>query len=93
MYTFLEGKYLSGAVYKGSLVKLSSKGGEIHSDTPVSSWSNLRIRLTNFDGKPIPGHLYGKVIRQFSEEPRGFAVHFTSMGPEVSTFFQRLLAG
>jgi adenylate cyclase len=92
LYTFLEGKYLSGTVCTGSLVKLSSKGGEIRSDTQVSPWSNLRIRFTNFDGKPVPGHLYGKVIRQFSEEPGGFAVQFTSMAPEVSAFFQSLLA-
>jgi len=90
-YTFLEGKYLSGAVYTGSLVKLSFKGGEIHSDTPVAPWSDLKIQLINLDGQPIPGHLYGKVMRQFSEGPRGFAVHFTSMAPEVTTFFQSLL--
>ena len=95
------GRYLSNAVvssllgggaFMGSLVKLSFKGGEIHSDTLVSSWSNIRIQLTNLDGEPIPGHLYGKVIRQFSEGPRGFAVHFTSMAPEVIAFFQSLSA-
>ncbi len=92
MYTSLEGKYLSGAVLTGSLVKLSFKGGEIHSNTPLSPWSNIRIKLMNVNGEPLPGHLYGKVIRQLSEEPRGFAVHFTSMAPEVTTFFQSLLA-
>ena len=89
-YTVLEEKYLGGAAFTGILMKLSFKGGEIHSDTLVSSWSNIRLQLTNLDGAPIPGHLYGKVIRQFSEGPRGFAVHFTSMAPEVLAFFQRL---
>ena len=75
----------------GSLVKLSFKGGEIHSDKLVSSWSNIRIQLTNLDGEPIPGHLYGKVIRQFLGGPTGFSVHFTSMTPDVVAFFQSLL--
>ena len=92
MYTVLEGKYLSGAICTGSLVKLSFKGGEIHSDTPAAPWSDIRIQFANLDGQAIPGHLYGKVIRQFSEGPRGFSVHFTSMAPEVTTFFQSLLA-
>src|SRR5262245_13654526 len=89
-YTVLEEKYLGGAAFTGMLMKVSFKGGEIHSDTLVSSWSNIRIQLTNLDGAPIPGHLYGKVIRQFSEGPQGFAVHFTSMAPEVAVFFQSL---
>src|SRR5215475_4056775 len=91
-YTVLEGKYLGGDAFMGSLVKLSFKGGEIHSDTLVSSWSNIRIQLTNLDGEPIPGHLYGKVIRQcLGVGPTGFSVHFTSIAPEVTTFFQSLL--
>jgi hypothetical protein len=73
-------------------VKLSFKGGEIYSDTLVPSWSNIKLQLTNLDGEPIPGHLYGKIIRQCSEEPTGFSVHFTSMTPEVAAFFQSLLA-
>jgi adenylate cyclase len=91
-YTVLEGKYLDGTAFTGSLVKLSAQGGEIHSDTPVSPWSDIRIQLTDLNGEPIPGHLYGKVLRQFSEGPRGFAVHFTSMAPEATTFVQSLLA-
>jgi adenylate cyclase len=91
-YTVLEGKYLDGTAFTGRLVRLSAQGGEIHSDTLVSPWSNIRIQLTDLNGEPIPGHLYGKVMRQFSEGPGGFAVHFTSMAPEVTTFFQSLLA-
>jgi adenylate cyclase len=91
-YTLLEGKYLDRTRRVGSLVKLSAQAGEIHSNTLVSLWSNIRIQLINLDGEPIPGHLYGKVIRQLSEEGRGFVVHFTSMTPEVTTLFQSLLA-
>jgi len=91
-YAILEGKYLGETAFTGSLVKLSFKGGEIHSDMLVSSWSNIRLQLTNLNGEPIPGHLYGKIIRQFSEGPTGFSVHFTSMTPEVVAFFQSLLA-
>jgi adenylate cyclase len=90
-YTVLDGKYLGGDACMGRLVKLSFKGGEIHSNTLVPSWSNIRMQLTNLDGAPIPGHLYGKVIRQFvGVGPAGFSVHFTSMAPEVTAFFQSL---
>jgi class 3 adenylate cyclase len=91
-YTLLEGKYLGGTAFRGSLVKLSFKGGEIHSDMLVSAWSNVKIQLMNLDGAPIPGYLYGKIIKQHLDGPTGFSVHFTSMAPEVVAFFQSLLA-
>jgi adenylate cyclase len=91
-YTVLEGKYLGETAFMGSFVKLSFKGGEILSDTLVSPWSDIRIQFTNPDGETLPGHLYGKVVRQCSEGPRGFSVHFTSIAPEVVAFFQSLLA-
>jgi adenylate cyclase len=91
-YTVLEGKYLGGTAHTGLLVRLSVKGGEIHADTPVALWSNIKMRLANPNGEPIPGSLYGKVIRQLSGGRSGFSVHFTSASPEVVTFFHGLLA-
>ena len=58
----------------------------------VSTWSNIKIQLMNLNSEPMPGHLYGKIIKQHSEVPTGFAVHFTAMTPEVVAFFQNLLA-
>jgi adenylate cyclase len=91
-YTLLEGKHLERTVFPGCLVRLSAKGGEIRSAHPVAPWSDIKIRLLRHDDTEIPGDLYAKVLRSLPESGTGFAVHFTSVAPEVATFFQRLLS-
>lgn len=91
-YTMVEGKRLGGDVYTGRLVKLSDRGGEVHADTVVAPWSNIKIRLTDFSGTLLPGDLYAKVMGAPLEGAAGFAVRFTSVPPAVRTFLQNLLA-
>lgn len=101
-YTIVEGKQVNGAMFKGSLVKLSIKGdvikrGEVSSENPVSSLSNVRMRFTDLQGGEIPGDLYGKVVEELTENkdtanaPTGFSIQFTSIPPEVATFLRELL--
>jgi adenylate cyclase len=90
-FTLLEGKHLGDAVCTGSLVKLSAKDGEVRSEHPVEPWSDIKIQLLSSDGEDLPGDLYAKVMGCLSEGSRGFAVHFTSVPPEVAAFFERLL--
>jgi adenylate cyclase len=90
-YTVLEGEHVGRTVYQGSFVTLSVRGGEVCSEHLVESWSNIKMRLTGYNGEVIPGDLYAKVLRHFQESRPGFYVHFTSIPPEVATFFQRLL--
>lgn len=89
-YTLLDGKHLDGTVFTGSFVTLSAKEGEICSPHPVAPWSEIKIQLMNHTGEKLPGDLYAKVLRPLPESRPGFAVHFTSISPEVATFFQRL---
>jgi adenylate cyclase len=91
-FTLLEGKHLGDAVCTGSLVKLSTKDGEVHSEHAVEPLSDIKIQLMSDKGEELPGDLYAKVMGTLSEDSRGFAVHFTSVPPEVAAFFQRLLA-
>src|SRR5262249_20321453 len=91
-FTRLEGKQLGDAVCTGSLVKLSAKEGEICSDHAVEPWSDIKIQLMSRHREELPGDLYAKVMAPLSEGSRGFAVHFTSVPPEVAAFFERLLA-
>jgi adenylate cyclase len=91
-YTVLEGEHVGRTVYEGSFVTLSARGGEIRSDHPSAPWSNLRIRLMGHNGEVLHGELYAKVLRHLPESRPGFYAHFTSIPPEVATFFQRLLA-
>jgi len=91
-YTVLEGEHVGRTLYTGRFVMLSAKGGEIRSDYPIAPWSNLRMRLMGYNGEMLPGELYAKVLRHLPESRPGFYAHFTSIPPEVATFFQRLLA-
>jgi len=91
-FTLLEGKHLGETVFTGSLVKLATKDGEVRSEHAVETWSDIKIQLMSDKGEELPGDLYAKIIGPLSEGSRGFAVHFTSVPPEVATFFERLLA-
>jgi adenylate cyclase len=91
-YTLVEGKHLDGVVFTGSFVKLSARGGEISSPHPVAAWSDIKIQLWGNTGAKLPGDLYAKVLRPVADGHPGFAVHFTSIPPEIATLFQRLLA-
>jgi adenylate cyclase len=81
-YSLLEGKHLGRTVFEGRFVKLSVKGGEIHSDNPVPMLSDIKIQLIDVNGEEIPGDLYGKVVEQLLESRPGFAVRFTSVPSE-----------
>jgi adenylate cyclase len=91
-FTLLEGKQLGDALCTGSLVKLSAKDGEVRSDHAVEPWSNIKLQLMSNNGEELPGDLYAKVMGPIPEGSHGFAVHFTSVPPEVAAFFERLLA-
>jgi adenylate cyclase len=91
-YTVLEEKRLGSVVLTGVFVKLSTRGGEVHSATPLAPWSNVKMQLMDLNGETIPGDLYGKVVGAFVEGAAGFAVRFTSIPQGIKAFFQDLLA-
>jgi adenylate cyclase len=91
-FTLLDGKHVADTLFTGSLVRLSTKDGAVRSDHPVESWSNIKIQLMSSNGEELPGDLYAKVMGALAEEQPGFAVHFTSIPPQVAVFFDRLLA-
>jgi adenylate cyclase len=91
-FTLLEGKHMGDTLFTGSLVKLSAKEGEVLSEDAVETWSNINIQLMSNNGEELPGDLYAKIMGPLSEGSRGFAVHFTSIPPEVAAFFEHLLA-
>jgi adenylate cyclase len=92
-YTVLEGKQLSGMVFTGRVVQLSMKGAEVRSEHPVASLSDLKLQFIGRNGQEIPGDLYGKVVGDSTGHNTGFAVHFTSIPPQLMTFLQQLLFG
>jgi len=91
-YSILEGKHLDNTVFTGHFVKLSARGGEIHGTHPVAPRSDIKIQLLSPNGTVLSGALYAKVLQPLAGNGAGFTVHFTSIPPEVATFFQSLLA-
>ena len=92
-YTVLEGKYLQEAVWTGQLVTLSSRGGEVHTETPLPLWSDVKIALLESHGSACAEALYAKVLRPSAASPMGVYVHFTYVPLAIATLFQRLLTG
>jgi class 3 adenylate cyclase len=86
-YTVLEDKHLGEAVYTGSLLTLSARGGELLCNQAVALWSDLKIQLLDNNEEAFVGAFYAKVVRRLPEGLAGFYVHFTYLPPEVVTFF------
>jgi PAS domain S-box-containing protein len=89
-YSLVEGSHLNGEMFRGRLTKLSSRRGEFCPETPIPVFSNLKLVLTDNDGKPVSGSLFCKVVGQLSEND--ILLHFTSMSPDIEKFIKRLLA-
>jgi adenylate cyclase len=91
--TVLAGKHPSGVVFTGSVVRLSAKGAEVRSDQSVAPLSDLKLQFIGRNGQEIPGDLYGKVVGYPTDRDTGFAVHFTSIPPQLMMFLQQRMAG
>lgn len=96
-YTVLIGKHITHVVHAGRLVKLSAHGGEVYADTltapvPVAPMDDVRMELVARQGVSVAGHVYGKVTEVLTGPVSGFRVHFTSIPPGVTLFFQEVLA-
>lgn len=82
-YTFLEGKHVSDLFFRGSLVKLSAKGGEISSEQVMTPLTNIKINLQVDDRLiSVSEDIYAKVLDQPSDE-HSFYIHFTFLPPNV----------
>jgi class 3 adenylate cyclase len=89
-YTVLEGKHVGGTVFMGAFIQLSTNGGEIRSEHPVSPLSDIKMRLMGRTGEEIAGDLYGKIVGKPMDRRASFAVRFTSISPQVATFLHGL---
>ena len=87
----LEGKRMRDATFTGSLQAASLRAARLKADEPVAALSNLRMRLRDAAGRPVPGDLYGKVTAV--ESPGTVRVRFTSADPEVTETLKEAVAG
>jgi adenylate cyclase len=90
-FTVIEKKHTGEKVYPGTIIKLVYSGSTIAADIQAACRYRrlMNLRLTVFDGQghEISHALYGKIVEIFSESPPVFRVSFTSVPPEVRTFF------
>ncbi|MEQ8757023.1 MAG: adenylate/guanylate cyclase domain-containing protein [Coleofasciculus sp. G1-WW12-02] len=84
-YTFLDGKHVSDLFFRGTLVKLSAKGGEICSEQVMAPLTNIKINLLVDDRLiSVNEDIYAKVLDKPSDD-NSFYIHFTFLPPNVET--------
>jgi class 3 adenylate cyclase/HAMP domain-containing protein len=87
-YTILEGKHVGKKGLEGLLVRLSKKSAEIAFDEPVELLTNLKMNLGDVYEELAVKDFYGKVIERLGENGNSYLVRFTSVPPEVVSYFQ-----
>ena len=90
-YETVEANYLAEESYKGTLTRLSHKGGEVRLETTVPLLSDLKMQFV-VDGQDLAGSLYAKVVGTVVGDATTFLVRFTSCSPEIETFLRDLLS-
>ena len=86
-YTVLEGKHVGKKGIEGFVVKLSKKSAEIVLDKPVKQFSNLKMNLREVYEELAVKDFYGKVIELVGEDGNRCMIRFTSVPPEVVSYF------
>ena len=90
MYTVLDGKDVSKKALSGFVVEVSKNGANIALSDPVEVLANLKINLADVDENLSARDFYGKVTKSSGEKRHIHKVHFTSVPPEVDSYFQAL---
>lgn len=89
LYLILDGKRVGDTIFKGSLVKLSTKGAEVRSEnvgieSMPSPLSNIKINLLKVDRQAgISEDIYAKVLKKQASQ-RTFYIRFTFKTPAIS---------
>lgn len=89
-YAILDGKHVSAVMLKGNLVKLSAKGAEVRSQSPVVALSNIKFNLlTSNTPDSASEDIYAKVIEKKTDNGN-FCIHFTSLPPDIEAMLDKL---
>jgi adenylate cyclase len=94
-YALLDGKHIGNSLFTGSLVKLSSKGAEVHSangerQSVPEPLSNIKLNLLMPDNPTeVSGDIYAKVLEKPTDRGN-FFINFTSLPPDIEAMFENL---
>jgi adenylate cyclase len=92
VYTVVEPTVPGEVICRGALTKLSRKAAEARLEHLVDTFSNLEIQLGGDEGEKIHGTVQGKIIGAVPGTKTDFSICFTSIPPEVDSYFRSLLA-
>jgi adenylate cyclase len=90
MSTVLEDKHVEKEGIGGRVVRLSKKSAQIVFGVRIEPLTNLKMNLTDVDDELSIKDFYGKVIERSGGNEDIHLVRFTSVPPEVVSYFQAL---
>ena len=87
-FSILGGKHVSKKGFRGHMIRLSRKGAEIELKESFEILTNLKMNLENVTEGLAVKDFYGKIIESEGESAQAQMVRFTSVPPEVDSYFQ-----
>ena len=91
-FTVLEEKFVGRTVYLGKLVALSPSGAAVESESVLVPLSNLKIEIASTAIDCPGGEIYAKVVGPLAAGSAQTEICFTSVPPELKTWFQQAVA-
>ncbi len=89
-YSVVGGKTVGDGRLVGHVTRLSKKYGEVVTEGPVKLLTNLKLNLDDVEGNLSSKDFYCKVTGIVNDEKTRIMINFTSIPPEVSSYFQAL---
>jgi adenylate cyclase len=90
-FSLLDGKAAGPDSHEGTLVKLSRRRCDLHTDAHIEAFTDLRMVIEGPDGAPLAGDLYAKVLAGESEPQQARLLGFTMIPPDLEAHFEGLL--
>ncbi len=87
-FSILGGKHVSKKGFRGHVIRLSRKGAEIGLKESFEILTNLKMNLENVTEGLAVKDFYGKIVEPEGESAQAQMVRFTSVPPEVDSYFQ-----
>ena len=89
-FATLDGKHVGEETFTATFTLLSKIGADMLTNQSLSVRTNIKLQVIGYDGQPIEGDLYAKVVDREST-PGTTALRFTSTPPTIKKFFKPML--
>jgi adenylate cyclase len=75
----IEEKHVDKDLHRGLIIRVAGETLDIQSDSPINTYTDLKIVLLDDIGNQLDAEFYAKVTEILSESPTAFRVHFSFM--------------